>query len=294
MIIHYFLIIIYYKINIVHPQSRDDFISATLAAKLLGKKVVWTDHADLKYVWQNHKTWYKNPVGKLVYVCSKLADNITLVSNSEKRLIEKNLGKSLPSKYKIIYNGVEDNEILPIEIDKLDEDSVIFSATSRMVTAKGIGELIEAFILLDKKYSVGLWLLGEGPEISKFKKMSESCKNIKFLGFPENALSYVAASDIFVHPSYHEGFSISLLEAAKLGMPTIACDVGGNSEIIDNGISGTLVKEKNNTELLAAMELLVNNHSLRKKYGDNLRKRYLKDFVFEDIVKRDFVRLYEK
>ena len=105
----YLTVSVRYKIDIFHPQSRDDFIAATFAAKLLRKKVIWTDHADLKYVFANHKKWYKNPVGKLVYFASKLADRITLVSFSEKKLIEDALGQSLPAKYKVIHNGVVDS-----------------------------------------------------------------------------------------------------------------------------------------------------------------------------------------
>ncbi|HSX05573.1 MAG TPA: glycosyltransferase, partial [Candidatus Saccharimonadales bacterium] len=81
--------------DVVHPQSRDDFVAATLVGKLLGKRVIWTDHADLKYIFMNHRVWYKNPVGKLVYVVSKLADTITLVSKSEERLIQQALGHPL-------------------------------------------------------------------------------------------------------------------------------------------------------------------------------------------------------
>ncbi len=294
LIVFYIVLIIQRNIDIVHPQSRDDFISATIAGRLLGKKVIWTDHADLKYIWQNHKTWYKNPVGKTVFLTSKLAHNITLVSYSEKRLIEERLGKELSKKFKVIYNGVEDNKILPIEIEESDKDAVIISATSRMVTAKGISELIAAFIELDSKYQARLWLIGEGPELLKFKDLAKSCSNIKFLGFPDNALSYVAASDIFVHPSYHEGFSISLVEAAKLGMPVVACNVGGNPEIIEDGKSGILVDVKNSNALFIAMEKLLNDATTKKVYGDSLRKVYLKNFVFSEIIKKDFVPIYEK
>src|SRR5690606_31524984 len=61
----YASLILRFKPQILHPQSRDDFIAATVAGRILGKHVIWTDHADLKYIWQNHSVWYKNPVGKL-------------------------------------------------------------------------------------------------------------------------------------------------------------------------------------------------------------------------------------
>lgn len=276
----------------VHPQSRDDFIAATFAAKLLGKRVIWTDHADLKYIWQNHKIWYKNPTGKLVYVASKFTDYITLVSNSEKQLIETNLGHTLPAKFHVIHNGVRDAHIQPVQRKSKDKDSVIFVATSRLVKAKGIGELIQAFRQISPKQDVRLWLLGEGPEEVVFRNMAEDDPRIVFFGFPDNALAYVAAADIFVHPSYHEGFSISLVEACMLGKPLIACNVGGNPEII-NHKNGILVAPMDVTSLQKAMEKLLQKSGLRNEYGVAARAAFAEEFIFDDIVKEKFIPLYE-
>jgi glycosyltransferase involved in cell wall biosynthesis len=282
------------KIDILHPQSRDDFIGATIAGKILRKKVIWTDHADLKYVFQNHKVWYENPVGKLVHLSSRLADKITLVSHNEKILIEKSLGKKTTNKYVVIHNGVSDTAYEPTKRSHDDKDAIIFSATSRLVTAKGIGELIDAFLAIETKHNIRLWILGVGPEEKKFKTKAKASNNISFLGYPENALNYVASSDIFVHPSYHEGFSISLVEAAMLGKPIIACAVGGNPEIIENNRNGVLIKEKSADELCEAMEFLIKNPNKRKTYSINIRKTYDENFNFHNIVQDKFVRLYEQ
>ncbi len=294
LFIWYFGKIAYHRPAVVHPQSRDDFIAATLAGKLWLKKVVWTDHADLKYVWQNHRIWYKNPVGKLVYLASKLADHITLVSLSEKRLIENHLGRPLSDKFTVVYNGVHDKAIAPMPRSSTDKDALVFAATSRLVTAKGIGELIGAFQSIDKKIDARLWLLGEGPEEARFREMAQNNKHVSFLGFPEDALSYVAAADIFVHPSYHEGFSISLVEAAMLGKPIITCSVGGNPEIIKNGKNGVLIKERDTESLRSAMEMFANQKTLRLKYGEAARRTFEADFDFEAIVRERFLPLYEK
>ena len=165
------------RIDIVHPQSRDDFTAATLAAKLLGKKVIWTDHADLKYTYMNHNKWYKNPVGKLVYISSLLADKVTLESSSEMQLIEATLGKSLPANYELIHIGVVDS----YTPTNRKANEVVLVSTSRLVTSKGIGELIEAFILIDNKNAV-LRLYGDGPEAARFQSLASGIKNIEFLG----------------------------------------------------------------------------------------------------------------
>ncbi len=288
----YLSLIIHHKFDIVHPQSKDDFIAATIAGKLLGKKIIWTDHADLKYIYQNHSLWYKNPIGKVVFWLSKLAYAITLVSYSEELLIKQQLG-NLPHNYQVIHNGVPSPNIKPTSRPKDDKNSIIFVALSRLVDTKGVAELIDAFSRLNKP-NAKLWLLGEGPDKNKFIKMAENNKNIVFFGFPDNALPLAAAGDIFVHPSYHEGFSLALIEACKMGLPIIACDVGGNPEIIKDSHNGLLVPPKNSSALKAAMSKLYVDKTMRQKMGQLGRTIYLENFVLEDIIKKRFMPLYEK
>lgn len=291
--IWYMYIILRYKASVVHPQSRDDFISATIASKLLGKRVIWTDHADLKYVYTNLNIWYKNPAGKLVYFFSRYAHAVTLVSESEKRLITQSIGRDLPKNYTVIHNGIPLNPIIPIK-KPLNEDFVIFAATSRLVATKGIGELISAFASAQKSINnIKLRLYGEGPEEINFREIAKGNKRIEFCGFPNDTLSRIAVCDVFVHPSYHEGFSLSLIEAAKLSLPIIACNVGGNPEIIENNVNGLLVAPKDGEALSQAMVKLAKDKNLRRKFGDAAHERFLKEFVLEKIVKERFVPLYE-
>lgn len=294
LVIYYVGLVIKHSIDVVHPQSRDDFIGATLAARLLHKPVIWTDHADLKYVYRNNTVWYKNPVGKVVYALSKMARAVIIVSNNELEEIETNLGFLAPKNYRVIYNGVSDQDVTVKTRTKDDSSAIIFSASSRLVTSKGIDELISAFLKVSAKNTkLRLWLVGSGPEELKFKEMAKESKQIVFWGFQDDPLEYIAASNIFVHPSYHEGFSVSLIEATKLGLPIIACDVGGNPEIVKDKHNGLLVPARDSLSLAQAMEQLASNISLCKKYGKESRKIFENNFVWEDIVNHHYRELYE-
>jgi glycosyltransferase involved in cell wall biosynthesis len=277
------------NVDVYHPQSRDDFISATFAAKLSGKKAIWTDHADLKYVFANHKKWYKNPVGKLVYLASKLADQIILVSFSEKKLIEEALGKTLPTRYAVIHIGVVDS----YKPSKRNGDKIVFVSTSRLVKAKGIGELIEAFKLISNKNAI-LKLCGGGPEADYFKSLANSVKNIEFLGHVNDVTQVLQNADVLVHPSYHEGFGLSLVEAEMCDLPIIACNVGSIPEIVKDGVSGILIQPKNIKDLAEAMRILAKSQKLRAKMGQAGRQTYLHNFQFDKIVKDELIPLYEK
>lgn len=285
----YFVFFLKNRIDVAHPQSRDDFVAATVAAKLLKRKVIWTDHADLKHIYMNHNKWYKNPVGKLVYLASKLADKVTIESFSEKRLIEASLTQKIPKNYVVVHMGVVDT-YKPTE--KKDGTLVLVS-TSRLVKDKGIGELIGAFKLIDDK-SVILKLCGDGPDADQFKSLAHGTKKIEFLGHVNDAVQVLQNSDVLVHPTYHEGFGLSLVEAEMCGLPIIASNVGSIPEIVEDGVSGILVQPKNVDELASAIKTLVESKKLRLKMGQAGRQIFLSNFQFDKIVKEKFIPLYEE
>jgi glycosyltransferase involved in cell wall biosynthesis len=256
--------------------------------------VVWTDHADLKYILQNTPVWYKNPVGKLVYACSKLAHHITLVSKSEQRLITEAVGKPLPATYQVIYNGILDTTPPSFERPAADQQAIIFCCTSRLVTAKGIGELITAFKAINTQHNYRLWILGEGPEADAFKQQAADDPAITFWGFPDNSLSILQAADVFVHSSYHEGFSLSIIEAALLRMPIIACAVGGNPEIVIDNQTGLLIPERDSQALAGAMQRMAEDPALRRRLADAARASYEAHFQFDKIVTEQFIPAYEQ
>ncbi|MCX6728183.1 MAG: glycosyltransferase family 4 protein [Candidatus Saccharibacteria bacterium] len=281
------------KPDIIHIQSKDDFIAATWAGRILGKKVVWTDHADLKHIWKNIGIWYKNPVGKLVHWSARFANTITPISNSELSLISANLRVKDPirKKMEVVYNGVNDDAT---DYPEKSSKNFTYCVVSRLVTDKGIGEAIEAFSRLAMDYPDDqLLVIGDGPESKKFESLAIKASNIKLLGYQKDPLEYIAKCDVFVHPAYHEGFGISLVEAGMLSKPIIASAVGGIVEIVTDHETGLLVKEKDVDSLQNAMKLLRDNKTLRDKLGKAARNQYKKRFQFDQIVKEKFIPIYE-
>lgn len=289
----YISLILRERPDVLHLQSKDDFIAGTLAGRLFNRRIIWTDHADLKHVFKNHTKWYKNPIGKIVYFCSKCAHTITLVSESEGRLIAGDLGHALPHNFTVIHNGVSDQQIAPIDRPAEDADSIIFCSTSRLVTAKGIGDVLAAFRQFEHGENVRLWLVGDGPETERFKAEARGDERVVFWGHQENPLPILAAADVFMQPTHHEGFSLSIVEATMLGKPLIVTNVGGNPEIA-NTTNSILVPPHSSTVLFEAMYTLLKDAPLRKKMAEGSRRRFEQGFDFRSIVKERFVPLYEK
>jgi glycosyltransferase involved in cell wall biosynthesis len=291
----YFLVFLVMNPRTIHIQSKDDFIAATFAGRLLGKRVVWTDHADLKHIWQNLDVWYKNPVGKFVRLAASLANTITVVSKSERSLVTANLRphSTLRQRITVVYNGAED-VAQQYTAQNGNSEETIFCVASRLVKDKGIGEVITAFGELSKSHPKSrLVIMGDGPDAELFKTQANQYKNIDLLGHQTDPLAIIATSDIFVHPTYHEGFSVALVEASMLSKPIIATNVGGNTEIITDHKTGLLVPAKNAQKLFEAMELAYQDKDLREKLGRHARTQYEERFNFEHIVTDEFIPLYE-
>lgn len=290
----YLGIFIHLHPSVIHIQSKDDFIAATFAGRLIGATVIWTDHADIKHIWQNLRVWYKNPVGRLVYVAAHFTHAITVISKSEYREVTKHLSRrsSIRKRIQIINNGSPD---VKNDYTKSHSNIFTFSSTNRLVTDKGIGEMIAAYQRFHKKYpSSQLILVGNGPEEDSFRKLASDNPSVVFTGYQADPLSFVASSHVLLQPTYHEGFSISILEAQMLQKPVIATAIGGNVEMIEDGDTGILIPVRDTDALFNAMELLYKNKALRERVATNGRKQYVEKYIFDDIVRKGYIRLYEK
>lgn len=290
LFIYYLIVFRNERPSVIHLQSKDDFIAGTFAAKALGIDVFWSDYADLKHIFKNHDIWYKNPIGKLVYTAARFSSQIVVVSEEDLRAVSSLIpAGTVRSRLKVIYNGVFDS--YKPRIKKVD-----FISTARLVTDKGINELIEAFSLIRRDHSnASLSIVGDGPERNTFEqKVKElKIKGIRFYGHQTDPLQFLEESKIFVLPTYHEGFSIALLESFMEGLAVIATNVGGNPEIVQDNKTGILVKEKDVHELYKAMDRLMSDPKLQKRLGHAAREKYLADFKFETIIRKSFLPLYE-
>ncbi len=290
----YFVVFLRLRPRVVHIQSKDDFIAATFAARFLGQTVIWTDHADLKHIWRNLRVWYKNPIGKWVYLAAHFVHAITVISKSEQREVTIHLPErsAVRSRIHLINNGTPD---VYDNYPKALSDIFTFCSTNRLVTDKGIGEMITAFKQFHSLYPASrLVLVGSGPEESLFRKLASDTQAIVFAGYQADPLSYVASSHVLLQPTYHEGFSISILEAFMMQKPVIATSIGGNLEMIINKETGLLVPARDTNALCSAMVRLYESPKLRKKLALKARRVYADNYIFEEIVSNCYIPLYER
>lgn len=182
------------------------------------------------------------------------------------------------SKISVILNAVDCNNFFPPN-RKIKEKVNNIIAVGRLEEQKDHKTLIEAYSILKKKLGPkllpSLYIVGDGELkqdlIDQTKKHGLE-KYIDFLGIRLDIPDLLKKADLYVMSSLWEGLSISLIEAAAVGLPTVATDVGCNSDIVKNGISGMLVLKNDPYALAEAMEELILDPKKRRLFSVNLRK----------------------
>ena len=116
---------------------------------------------------------------------------------------------------------------------------------------------------------------------------------IKFLGFREDIPEILLSMDGYICASYTEGFSNAILEAMASGLPIIATNVGGNSEIIKNKITGLLFKPKDKNEIINTMIEIMENKPLSEKLSKEALKTVNEKYSTKKMVE-SYIDIYKK
>lgn len=134
-----------------------------------------------------------------------------------------------------------------------------------------------------------LLLAGDGTlrkDTEKIVKENNLTKNVQFLGFRSDITKLLMICDCLILTSDYEGSPMIILEAMAASKPVISTAVGGVPELIENGITGLLCPPKNIKALSNLILKISNNSNLRKKMGENARKRVEKYFDITQIIKQ--------
>jgi glycosyltransferase involved in cell wall biosynthesis len=153
----------------------------------------------------------------------------------------------------------------------LQDAEVLYGTVGRMTDAKDPENLVEAFaeVLRDRPRDV-LLFVGDGPMRDQTQRRCSELgllERVRFLGTRDDVPDLMSSFDVFVLPSKTEGYPLVLVEAAASALPCIATDVGGNSEIVAEGITGTIVQPSDPAALARAMRTLAASTTLRASYG---------------------------
>ncbi|GAA4087106.1 glycosyltransferase family 4 protein [Mucilaginibacter panaciglaebae] len=170
----------------------------------------------------------------------------------------------------------------------------VFCFIGRIVSDKGVNELVNAFLKVNAVYpSTKLLLVGPfedhlDPLQASTKNIILTNNNIIVPGYQKDVRPYLAISTAFVFPTYREGFPNVLMQAGAMNLPCITTDINGCSEIIKHMVNGLIVPVKNTGALGYAMMLLVSDSGLVNKLSAQSRGQiktlYEQTYVMDELL----------
>lgn len=298
------------KIDIVTGHTPKGALIAMLAAYLMKVPI---------RIYFRHGLVYETALGlkrKLLIaidrLAARLATKVVCVSPS---VCRRSLEDKLNSEYKQILlskgtcNGIDVERFCKSNIKEqqlfslrselgIKTSDFVIGFTGRLVKDKGIIELIQAFLQLQSKYTdIVLLLVGMLEERDALSyEVVEVIKENPYIvntGYVENATIeyYYALMDVFVLPSYREGFPTSVLEASAMELPIITTKATGCIDSIIENETGIFV-EHDSSDLATAIDLFYHDKDLRFHYGQMGRRFAVNNFE-QHLIWREIEKLYQ-
>lgn len=176
------------------------------------------------------------------------------------------------------------------------QEPLHFLYLGRIMREKGMDEIFSAMQRLDKMYpgQAVLDLVGfyEDAYEEQVKKL-EQAGIVHFHGFQTDPVPYYEAADCVVLPSYHEGMSNVLLEAAATGRPLITSDIPGCREAVEDGVTGYLCRVQDADSLYEKMEQMLRlRREERAAMGQRGRKKMEQEFAKELVVRQTIAAIF--
>lgn len=271
-------------------------VYGTLASAIIGIPTI-SNISGLGTVFLNDKLSFK--VARVLYKLALRYPKKVFFQNPHdlelfvyKKLVSEAVVGLLPG------SGIDTNKFMPIEVKKEKDEPFVFLLIARLIKDKGIIEYIEAAKIIKTKFNnvkfqlLGSLYLGNPTAISKEEVEKWEYENIvEYIGYSDDVKNWISQSDCVVLPSYREGLSRVLLEAASMAKPIITTDTPGCKDVVDHEVTGYLCEVKNAQCLAAQMEKMLQlSHFERVKMGEKGRQKVIAEFS-EEIVIRKYLEI---
>lgn len=243
--------------------------------------------ADTKIAWIHGETTELKDA-ELYEGCYSEFDKIFAVSEMSRKHFAERF-PSLDKKCAVYYNPIDRDSIIDgaakapdVEFNK-DEINIV--SVGRLTPEKGYDMIPEvAKILLERGHRVKFYIIGGGPMADSVMEKSTELgirDAVVLLGVKTNPYPYMKASDIYIQPSYEEGYSTTICEAGTLGCAIVGTTTsGGIREQVEDEVSA-LLAEPTPESLAKKIEALINDPTLAEKLKENVLK---KDFSNKDEI----------
>lgn len=299
------LIVLWKLYKLCRKHSFDIVQTVTPKAGFLGMLASYLAQIPLRIHWFTGQVWVtrrgimRKMLKNIDCLTAILATQLLADSPSQSNFL---LIESVCNKNKI--NVIGDGSISGVDVDLfcpnlsfrnriradlgISKSAQIILFLGRLNVDKGLFELSAAMLYLNERYPEVHWLIvgpDEGGMVDFIRKKGAPLgERLHFKNFTHEPEAYMAASDIFCLPSYREGFGSAVLEAAAVGVPSVATKIYGLIDAVENGVTGILVPPKNIDALTSALDKMLSQPLLTAKMGAAARNRAILFFSRPRIV----------
>ena len=264
------------RFDLIHAHQMGANLISALVGRALGTPVIVTEHG--LQLWRNLK---HRLLARLTYGC---ATRVLAVSAATARIRIQRDGAPaakvsvMPNCYHLGFNHQPAAAVgrLRHEI-RIPEGSLVVGFVGRLAQVKRLDLLVDAAVQVLKERNNALFLLvGDGPQKEELEAriaQAGMAPSFRLVGRRSDVPTFLALMDAFVLPSERESLSVALLEAAAMGIPQVAFDVGGNREIVLHGETGLLVPFPDTLKLAEAITSLLQSDAERARMGARARQR---------------------
>jgi glycosyltransferase involved in cell wall biosynthesis len=283
------------QVALIHAHEFRANVFGTIVAKLCGVPLVGTVHG---------KNYYPEHVKRRVaYRWVSKAARMVAVSEDLRRFLSSQVGVR-EDRIARIYNGVDmpqrmsSEQVARVRSDLgIDPSEFALGIVGSLYPVKGHTYLLQAVQSVLKVHpKIKLLVVGQGDLDICLKRQAVELgieHAVSFLGLRNDVPNVLAALDLFVLPSLSEGLSVALLEAMSAAVPVIASRVGGNPEIVQDGLTGLLVTPKAVSELTGHILEMINKRDRSKLFGERGRERVANVFTTAQMLNH-YQELYEE
>lgn len=287
--------VVSWRPDIVHIQSNSGYgffekSWIALLAKLMGRTTIFHFHGGYM------REWYAQSSRLMQRMIKKCASINDCIMTGSPQMRETWLYIGIPAN-KIVYIGNAVN--LPRETIKESHGHISILYLTRVVLEKGIIELIDAFLVLQKTFgNLKLRIVGadsqDTPIVKRYLENNDPNRLIDYIGpvSDEQKHQEYLAADIFAFPTYVEDQSYAVMEAMSYGLPVVASNVGGVPSLIEDGKNGLLILPRDVDSLRTSMDVLIRDPEMRSNLGKNARKTIERGFTW-NVRSQEIVALYK-
>lgn len=267
--------------DLVHAHTWKAGFVGRMAARLCGIPSIYTVH-----MWhfgpELPSTWRMFGPG-LERVASRWSERTITVSHSASA-VGRRYRITDPARMVAIHNGIEDS---PERVRPGANPVPVVAMVARFTEFKDHETLVRAFAEL--KLPARLQLIGDGPTRKPTERLVAELgipDRVEFPGDRDDVARLLCQADLFVLASKLDNLPISILEAMRAGLPVIASEVGGISELVIHGETGLLVPPFSIPSMVAALTELLADKRKRIHFGRSGRKRYETLFSLDQMIGR--------